>query len=204
VPEETLDIVINARDYATASLETVTGHVRELGASSLAVAGSVSALARELGVEVPILNEVAGALHLVSTVTRAAGAATKAYELLTHSSTLATVAQTIAQHGLNAALAVTVGLLTMGVGLLGAAAGYATYRSAAPSMERGGVVAREGVYYLHPGEVVTPVAGVTTTHITQSIRVSLDRPVLRSEADLEETLDLIGRRIAVAARQRGG
>lgn len=112
--EETLDIVINARDYATTTLRGVIGYLRDLGAASIMVTSNVALLTRELGLEVPILNEAMRSFRIVSATIRLAGAAMKVYELLTHSATAATIAQTIAQHGLNAALAVTVGLLTMG------------------------------------------------------------------------------------------
>jgi len=125
MPEESLDIVINARDYASATLQGIIGYLRELGTASMMVVSNVATLTRELGLELPLLNEFMRAFHIVETTINLAGAAIKAYELLTRSATAATIAHAIAQHGLNAALAATVGLLTMGVGL-GLAAAYET------------------------------------------------------------------------------
>ena len=204
VPEETLDIVINARDYATATLNNVVGSLRGLGAASATVVGNIAVLTRELGLELPVLNDMLRVFRVLDATMRVAASAVKVYELLTHSSTAATIAYTIAQHGLNAALAVTVGLLTMGVGLGLAAASCASFQASVPSLEFGGVVQREGVYYLHPGEVVVPPsASVSSTH--QTINVYFEnRAPISGDIDREELLRDLGVVVADKVRRAGG
>jgi len=179
MPEESLDIVINAKDYASATLQGVTVYLRELGTASMMVVSNVATLTRELGLELPLLNEVMRAFHIVETTINLAGAAIKAYELLTRSATAATIAHAIAQHGLNAALAVTVGLLTMGVGLGLAAAAYET---------------------LAPKSNVIATGG--STH--QTINVYFEnRAPIGSEIDKERLLRDLGSVVAEKTRRAG-
>jgi len=206
MPEEKLDIVINARDYATATLEGVSGRVKELGASVLMTTGNFSTLTRELGIQIPLLEGFKHMFHTLGLAVQLAGSAMKTYQLLASSTILVEWAH-VAVLKVKALLMAIASAGAAVPAMIGAAAvvgGLVGYAMGAQSMQRGGVVTREGLYYLHPGEVVTPAARVTNTQITQNIRVSLERPVLTSEVDLEKTLDYIGRRVAVAARQRGG
>jgi len=205
MPEESLEIVINARDYASETLRGVTGSVRSLGMGAVMLASNLAYLTRELGLNIPALNEMIQVFHVIGVAVRAAGAAMSAYQTLTKGATLATAAQTIAQHGLNTALAITVGLLTAGIGLTGAILGYGALRAAVPSMQLGGLVPREGVYHLHAGEAVVPRSTVTSTSYGPTV-VNVyfeNRAPISSEVDAQSLLRELGNVIAEKAR-RGG
>jgi len=205
VPEESLEIVINARDYASETLRGITGSVRSLGMSTVMLASNIAYLTRELGLNIPALNEIVRVFHVIGVAIRAAGAAMNVYQTLTRGATLATVAQTLAQHGLNTALAITVGLLTAGIGLMGAILGYGALRAAVPSMQLGGLVPREGVYYLHAGEAVVPRSTVTSTSYGPTV-INIyfeNRAPISSEVDAQSLLRDLGQVVADKAR-RGG
>jgi len=206
MPEEELDIVINARDYATETLHGITGTVRSLGMSVTMATSNFAMLTKELGIQIPFLEGINRAFHTIGIAIRAAGAAMRVYELLTKSATIAewahAAALAIKAHLMAIASA---GVLIPAMIAAGAtAAALVAGAMAQGRMERGGIVAREGLYYLHAGETVTPAASYSTSSVVQYIRVSLDRPVLRSDADVDEVVDTVARRIALAARQRGG
>jgi len=231
--EESLDIVIRARDMASDQIANVVNSLKGLGDVNVTVAATqahVSSsfhslgsalrtfgrdvgiaghtfvmLTKELGISVPIINQVVGAVGILASVFRMVGAIMHAYELITKSATFATIAQTIAQHGLNTALAITVGLLTAGIGLLATGFGLAAYRALVPSMQYGGLVPREGIYYLHAGEAVIPRSTVTSTSYGPTV-VNVyfeNRAPISSEVDAQGLLRDLGNVIAEKAR-RGG
>lgn len=231
--EESLEIVIRAKDMTSDQIANVVNSLKGLGDVNVTVAttqahvsssfhslGSVlrsfgrdvgiagytyMQLSKELGFSIPVLNELMSSLGLAASVFRMVGAIMHAYELITKSATFATIAQTFAQHGLNTALAITVGLLTAGIGLLAAGFGYLAYRAMAPSMQFGGVVSCEGIYYLHPGEVVIPKSSVTSTSYGPTV-VNVyfeNRAPISSEVDTYGLLRDLGCAIAEKVR-RGG
>jgi len=197
--EESLDIIIRARDMASDQIANVVNSLKGLGDVNVTIAatqahvsssfhslGSVLRsfgrdvgiashtfvmLTKELGISVPVINQVIGAVGVLASVFRMVGAIMHAYELITKSATIATIAQTLAQHGLNTALAITVGLLTAGIGLLATGFGLAAYRALVPSMQSGGFVPREGIYYLHPGELVVPKERIETLREREKITI---------------------------------
>jgi len=205
MPEESLEIVINARDYASETLRGITGSVRSLGMGTVTLASNIASLTRELGLNIPALNAVVQVFQVIGVAIRAAGAAMNIYQTLTRGATLATVAQTMAQHGLNTALAITVGLLTAGIGLMGAILGYGALKAAIPSMQLGGLVPREGVYHLHAGEAVIPRSTVTSTAYGPTlINVYFEnRAPIGSGVDAQSLLRELGQVIAEKAK-RGG
>ena len=206
--EESLDIIIRARDMASSEIANVVNSLKGLGDVNVTVAatqahvsssfhslGSVlrsfgrdvgiagytyMQLSKELGFSIPVLNQLMGSLGLVASAFRMVGAIMHAYELITKSAAFATIAQTLAQHGLNVALAVTVGLLTAGIGLLATGFGLAAYRALVPSMQSGGLVHREGVYYLHPGELVVSKERIETLREREKITI-LQHEILKPE-----------------------
>ncbi len=205
MPEESLEIVINARDYASETLRGIIGSVRSLGMGTVTLAGNIAYLTRELGLNIPALNEMVRVFHVIGVAVRTAGAAMGIYQTLTRAATVATAAQTFAQHGLNAALAVTVGLLTLGLGLMGSVLAYGALRASVPSMQLGGLVPREGVYYLHAGEAVVPRSTVTSTSYGSTV-VNVyfeNRAPISSQVDAQGLLRDLGNVIAEKAR-RGG
>jgi len=197
--EESLEIVIRAKDMASSEIANVVNSLKGLGDVNVTVAatqahvsssfhslGSIlrsfgrdvgiagytyMQLSKELGFSIPVLNQLMGSLGLIASAFRMVGAIMHAYELITKSAIFATIAQTLAQHGLNVALAVTVGLLTAGIGLLATGFSLAAYRALVPSMQSGGLVPREGIYHLHPGELVIPKERIETFREREKITI---------------------------------
>ncbi len=202
--ENNLEIVINARDYASDALRGVTGAVRGLGQSTVALAGSFAMLTHEAGVQIPALNSVLKALEVVGVTFRAVSSAMQMYEAMTR-------AVAAAEWAHNAALAFKAALIPLVGAAVVAGALAAAAAVHAPSMQFGGVVEREGVYHLHPGELVVPgaVSGVgfgssSAATFNQYIHVSLEnRAPIASELDKEALLRELGREVAERVRRAG-
>jgi len=201
---EELEIVINARDYASETLHGLTGSVRALGMSTVMLASNFAMLTREAGIQVPVLNTVIKTLEIIGVAFRTVGAAMRIYEVITK-------AATVAEWAHNAALAFKIALIpAVGTALVaGALAIAAAVR--APSMQYGGVVKGEGIYYLHRGELVIPKTEVSVSPqiLTrgashQTINVYFEnRAPISSSVDGETLLRDLGREVAERVRRAG-
>lgn len=213
---EELEIVINARDYASETLHGITGSVRALGMSTVMLASNFAMLTREAGIQIPVLNTIIKTMEIIGVTFRAVGAAMRIYEAITK-------AAAVAEWAHNAALAFKIALIPI-VGaaiVMGALAVAAAVR--APSMQYGGVVSREGIYYLHPGELVIPRTEVSVspqvspeivmprpevltrtgpTHQTVNVYFE-NRAPISSEVDKESLLRDLGREVAEKTRRAG-
>jgi len=202
MPEERLDLVINARDYATETLRGVTGAVRSLGMSTVMLASNFAMLTRELGIQSAFLNGIIKTIEILGVMFRTVGATMNIYTTLTKIATAAEWAHSAALAFKIALIPVVGAALVMGAMAMAAAVkGMAT----APSMQYGGVVLREGVYYLHAGEAVVPRSAVTSTSYGPTvINVYFEnRAPISSELDAYGFLRDLGSVIAEKVR-RGG
>jgi len=200
--EEEVSIVINARDCATETLRGVTRAVQSLGMSTMMLATNFATLTRELGIQSAFLNGLIKTMEILGVVFRNVGAAMNIYTTLTKIATAAEWAH-------SAALAFKIALIPMvGAALvMGAMAMAAAVKgmAEAPNMEHGGVVSREGIYYLHPEEIVIPRSSITTTSYGPTV-VNVyfeNRAPISSEFDEERLLRDLGKVVAEKARRAG-
>jgi len=201
MPEERLDIVINAKDYASDTLKGITGQARSLGMSTVMLANNFAMLTRELGIQSSFLNGLIKTMEILGVMFRTVGAAMNIYATLTKIATAVEWAH-------SAALAFKVALIPIvGAALvMGAMAIAAAVKSMAevPSMERGGVVSREGIYYLHPEEIVIPKSSIATTSYGPTIiNVNLTTGPISSEIDAYNLLRDLGSVVAEKTRRAG-
>lgn len=199
--EEEVSITINARDYATETLKGITGTVRSLGSSTVMLASNFAMLTRELGIQSTFLNGITKTMEILGVTFRTVGAAMRVYTTITKFAAAAEWAH-------SAALAFKVALIPI-VGaaiVMGAMAIAASVKAmSAPSMQLGGVVPREGIYYLHPGEIVIPRSSITSTSYGPTV-VNVyfeNRAPISSEVDEERLLRDLGKVVAEKARRSG-
>ena len=199
--EERLDIVINARDYATETLRGITGTVRSLGMSTVMLASNFATLTRELGIQSTFLNGIIKTMEILGVTFRSVGAAMQVYTTITKFAAAAEWAH-------SAALAFKIALIPIvGAAIVAGAMAIAASVKAmsAPSMQFGGVVPREGTYYLHPGEIVIPRSPITSTSYgPTSVNIYFEnRAPISSEVDEERLLLDLGKVVAEKARRSG-
>lgn len=121
---------------------------------------------------------------------------------------LATKILTIIEWAHNLSLAVKIGLLTLGIGLVAAAAATWWYMSQMQSMsvptpglpgrQHGGAVLETGPYLLHAGEYVLPKETVReissfSSHLSITNNVTIENPVFRSRSDMDYLVDRLKR-----------
>jgi len=201
MPEERLDIVINARDYASDTLKGITGQVRSLGMSTVMLANNFAMLTRELGIQSAFLNGIIKTMEILGVMFRTVGAAMNIYTTLTKIATAVEWAHSAALAFKVALIPIVGAALVMGaMAIASAVKGMAEV----PSMERGGVITREGIYYLHSEEIVIPKSSVTTTSYGPTIiNVNLTAGPISSEIDAYNLLRDLGSAIAEKTRRAG-
>jgi len=198
--EERLDLIINARDYASDTLKGITGQVRSLGMSTVMLASNFAMLTRELGIQSAFLNGLIKTMEILGVMFRTVGAAMRIYETITKMTTVAEWAHSAALAFKIALIPIVGAALVMGALAIAAAVkGMAE----APSMEHGGVVTREGVYYLHPEETVIPRSSIMSTSYGPTV-VNVyfeNRAPIASEIDAYNLLRDLGNVVAERVRR---
>lgn len=109
-------VSIKARDEATGAIRAIARDIAQLGMAAIGIA--------HLGQQFGLLNkETANTIALFGSVFTVAGALMRGFDALRHITQVATVIDWL--H--NASLAMKISLLTLGVGLVAALAGYMAY-----------------------------------------------------------------------------
>ena len=184
--EERLDIVINARDYATETLRGITGTVRSLGMNTLMLASNFATLTRELGIQSTFLNGIVKTMEILGATIRSVGAAMQIYTTMTKFAAAAEWAH-------SAALAFKIALIPIvGAAIVAGAMAMAASVKAmsAPSMQFGDVVPRSSI--------------TSTSYGPTSVNIYFEnRALISSEVDEERLLLDLGKVVAEKARRAG-